>query len=158
MRSLLLAALLAAAAFALAAPLKDNAAWDEDAITLGYQIDTFDKCRGRLAEKPRFGSCTQLWEDAYRRWTRMHAYVTARLEKDAGDLQAFDRAQRTKALGARLDEAAAFYQPEVRKLGRAKVSELIASGKLLAKYRAPLDPIFRPNVPAVVLHDCARDR
>ena len=120
MRALLLGLAIAANSLAHAAPPpKDYAEWKEEVTTLGYQIDTFDKCRGRLAEKPRFSACTKLWEDAYRRWTRMNAYVAAGLAKDAGDLRMLDVAERTKALGTRLDEAAAFYQPEVRHLGRA---------------------------------------
>ena len=90
----------------------------------------------------------QMWEDAYRRWLRMDAYAMER-SKELGNAEATSLAERSKALGARLDEAAAFIQPEIRKLGRAKVQKLIALDKGLAKYRAPVDAILhaKPNAP-----------
>lgn len=131
---------------ALAAPYPDVAAWREDATTLGYQIDAFDKCRGRLAEKPRFSGCIKMWDDAYRRVNRMEAYAAERA-KDPADAAGADISARIKSLGERLDRAAAFVQPEVRKLGRQKVHAYVASEKLLAKYREPLDHVLAAKEP-----------
>lgn len=109
------------------------AAWLDDARTLDHQIEAFDKCRGRLSEKPRFSGCIKLWEDAYRRWNRLDGYA-------AGDPL---RAERSRAMGTRLDGAAEFLQPELRALGRVKVARLLASEKLLQKYKDPLEKVLR---------------
>lgn len=140
---LALAALLGACPAMAADTYASVAAWNDDATTLGFQIEAFDKCRGRLAEKPRFSGCIQMWEDAYRRWSRMDAYAKARLAKDAADSEAMALAGRSAALGGRLDAASAFVQPELRKLGRQKVEQLIASQKQLSKYREPLGKVLR---------------
>ena len=149
MRAFLLAACLAVPPVLADSTYTNGLAWQEDATTLGYQIDAFDKCRGRLAETPRFSGCIKLWEDAYRRWNRMDAYAAARVASDSANFEALNLSERSKALGRRLDEAAEFLQPEVRKLGRAKVSRMIASEKLLAKYQQPLDGVLRakPGAP-----------
>ncbi len=143
----LLAVLLAATA--ASAEYAGLAAWNEDANTLGFQIDAFDKCRGRLAEKARFSGCIRMWEDAYRRWWRMDGHARAPLEKEPGNLEAAALAERSKDLGEKLDGATAFLQPEVRKLGRAKVSQLLATQKSLARYKEPLDLVLRakPDAP-----------
>lgn len=143
MRALLIAIALALAFTARAAtPYASVTEWSEDATTLAYQIDAFDKCRGRMAERPRFSGCLRLWEDAYRRWNRMNAYAAERLAQDATSAEASKLAERSKALGARLDEASAFLQPEVHKLGRVKVARLLSSEKGLSKYRHPLEAML----------------
>lgn len=125
-------------------------AWKDDATTLGYQIDAFDKCRGRLAEKPRFSGCVKMWDDAYRRWNRMDAQAAAYLAREPGSAEARDLVERSGAFGRRLDAATDFVQPEIRKLGRTKVHQFIASEALLAKYRLPLDAVLHAR-PAALL-------
>ena len=150
MRWFLFAMLLAFHAAAGAAEAYANAAaWNEDATTLGYQIAAFDKCRGRLAEKPRFSACIQMWEDAYRRWARMDVYTKERIAKDSGNFEAMALVQRCREMGGKLDTATQFVAPELRKLGRVKVHRLIASEKALAKYHAPLESVLRapPEAP-----------
>jgi hypothetical protein len=124
------------AALAQAAPVP-AAAWKDEATTLGFQIDSFTKCRGRLAEKPRFSGCVQMWADAYRRVNRMEPQASAQPE----------HAEAMKSLATRLDEASAFMQPEIRRLGRQKVQALLASDKLLAGYREPMDRILKSKTP-----------
>jgi hypothetical protein len=141
MRSALLLAFTLLASAATRADTLE-AAWDEDARTLGYQIDAFDKCRGRLAERPRFSGCVKMWDDAYRRWNRMDAKATERLAKEPGNVDAQALGERSAGLGRRLDAATDFMQPEIRQLGPAKVRQLVASEKLLANYRAPLEAVL----------------
>lgn len=153
MRSALMftTALLAALMTRAEAPDAASLAWKEDATTLGYQIDAFDKCRGRLAEKPRFSGCVKMWDDAYRRIHRMDAQAAERLAKDPGNAEAQAQVERMSAFGRRLDAATDFVQPEIRKLGRAKVHQYVASEKLLAKYREPLDRVLAAPVDARAL-------
>jgi oligoendopeptidase F len=137
MRPALLFCAALLASFAAAA-----ADWKEDSITLGYQIDAFDKCRGRLAERPRFSGCVKMWDDAYRRANRMDAQAAESLAKEPANADAQALVERSAAFGRRLDAATEFIQPEIRKLGPAKVHQFVASEKLLAKYRAPLDAVL----------------
>lgn len=146
--ALLLAMALLAPCAARADALED--AWKEDATTLGYQIDAFDKCRGRMAEKPRFSGCVKMWDDAYRRWNRMEAQADRKLAREPESAEARELVERSAALGRRLDAATDFVQPEIRKLGRAKVHQYIASEKLLAKYRVPLDAVLRARPGALL--------
>ena len=151
MRWLLVALLFAFHAGAGAAgSYASAAAWNEDATTLGYQIAAFDKCRGRLAEKPRFSGCIQMWEDAYRRWARMDAYAKERIAKDSGNFEALALAQRCREMGGKLDTATQFAAPELRKLGRVKVHRLIASEKALSRYHTPLESVLRASPDAQV--------
>jgi oligoendopeptidase F len=140
---LALAVLLAAPAAPAADAYASVAAWNDDATTLGFQIDAFDKCRGHLAEKHRLGPCLQMWDDALKRRARMDAYAKERLERDASNFESAELAGRAKDLGAKLDEAIAFLKPEVRKMGRAKVNALTAVDKAAAKYRKTLDEFLR---------------
>ena len=141
-----LAALLAAPAAAAAAAADayaSVAAWNDDATTLGFQIDAFDKCRGHLAEKHKLGPCLQMWDDALKRRARMQAWAKERYASDASNFESAELAGRAKDLGAKLDEAIAFFKPEIRKMGRAKVNALVAVDKAASKYRKTLDEYLR---------------
>lgn len=133
MRALLLLATLAS----LSAPgaVYDAAAWDNDATTLGLQVEAFDKCRGRMAEKPRFKGCLQMWEDAKLRVARMVRYVAL----SPGD----GRTERMAKLRSELDGAVAFLGPEIKALGRVQVVKMMANDKAFAHYRKDIEAFLR---------------
>ncbi|APV50900.1 hypothetical protein BWI17_15110 [Betaproteobacteria bacterium GR16-43] len=127
--------LAALASLSAAAAVYDAAAWDNDATTLGFQVEAFDKCRGRMAEKPRFKGCLQMWEDAKQRVSRMDRFVVA----SPGE----GRAERMAKLRGELEGAIAFLAPEVKALGRVQVAKLMANDKALAPYRKDIEGLMR---------------
>jgi oligoendopeptidase F len=135
--------LLAASATLGADGYASVAAWNDDASTLGFQVEAFDKCRGHLAEKHKLGPCLQMWDDALKRRARMDAYARQRLAGDAANAENLELDRRAKDLGAKLDEAVAFLKPEIRKMGRTKVNAITAVDKAASKYRKTLDEFLR---------------
>jgi len=132
-------ALFLAIAFALPAPALaayDPAAWEEDFTTLGLQIDAFDKCRGRMSEKPRFKGCLQMWDDAKIR--------VARMEKFAKDSPDPFRTARLKDKAGQFGTATAFLAPEVRALPKETYAKLMANDKQLAPLKPEIDALRKP--------------
>ena len=119
-------------------------AWDADAATLQAQIRDFTRCRGRLGDSAaRFRTCLGLQADMAKRYGRLAVYAYEQLAEDTGAPASLQLSQKTDLLGVELDEATAFLNPEVLRLGAAKVNGFLARDRTLAIYRHPLDEILR---------------
>ena len=73
----------------------------------------------------------------------METYASELLSEDTGKPDSLELQEKSHALGAELSEATAFLRPEVLKLGRAKVDELLKGDKSLAIYAHAMDDIVR---------------
>jgi len=128
-------------ALALALPLPalaayDLGAWEEDFTTLGLQVEAFDKCRGRMSEKPRFKGCLQMWDDAKLR--------VARMEKFAKDSPDPFRTARLKDKAEQFAGATAFLAPEIQALPKEAYAKLLAGDKQLAPLKPQIDALRKP--------------
>ena len=133
-------ALLLALALALPAPALaayDVAAWEEDFTTLGLQVEAFDKCRGRMSEKPRFKGCLQMWDDAKVRVVRMEKFT-----KEVPDPF---RTARLKDKAEQFGAATAFLAPEVGALPKETYAKLMANDKQLAPFKPQIEALRKPN-------------
>ena len=132
--SILLALVVLLPAPALAA--YDVAAWEEDFTTLGLQVEAFDKCRGRMSEKPRFKGCLQMWDDAKIRVARMEKFT-----KDSPDPF---RTARLKDKAEQFGAATAFLAPEVSALPKETYAKLMANDKQLAPLKPEIEELRKP--------------
>ena len=122
----------------------DEAAWNADYRKVEDQLKEFAKCKGQLGSSgKRLLACLDLQEDVAKRSARMYAYAGERSAEDTGDAGRQALLQKAQVLGTRISEESAFVNPEVLKLGKAKVDALVKAEKALAKYRHPLDDIVR---------------
>jgi oligoendopeptidase F len=120
------------------------AAWNQDAAKLESQLKAFAACRGHLGESSaRLKSCLDAFSDFSKRYARLETYASELLSEDTGKPESLELQERSHALGAQHSEATAFLRPEVLKLGRAKVEELLKGDKSLAIYRHAMDDIVR---------------
>lgn len=149
---LLAAALVAIPAFAespadrwnLADLYPSSEAWNADAAKLDAQLGAFGDCRGHLGESAaRLQRCLDLQADMTRRFYRLAVYSGQQLAADTGSAPFLALDQRTDLLGNRLQEASAFVDPEILRLGRAKIDAFLAARPGLAIYRHPLDETLR---------------
>src|SRR5690349_13463506 len=120
------------------------AAWNQDAAKLESQLKAFAACRGHLGESSaRLKSCLDAFSDFSKRYARLETYASELLSEDTGKPESLELQETSRALGAKHSEATAFLRPEVLKLGRAKVEELLKGDKSLAIYRHAMDDIVR---------------
>ena len=120
------------------------AAWQQDAAKLESQLKAFRGCRGHLGDSTaRLKSCLDAFADFTKRYARLETYASELLSEDTGKPESLELQEKSRALGAQHSEATAFLRPEVLKLGRAKVEELLKGDKSLAIYRHAMDDIVR---------------
>jgi oligoendopeptidase F len=120
------------------------AAWSSDATKLEAQTRSFAACRGHLGDNvKRFRQCLDLQADMNQRFARLYVYAAEQYAADTGVAAHLELTQKAALLESQLDEANAFVNPELLRLGKARVARFLAADKSLAKYRHPLDEVLR---------------
>jgi oligoendopeptidase F len=121
-----------------------QADWDTDAMRLEQQLKTLASCAGHLARSGRrFKSCLDLNADILKRFYRLSGYASQYHDEDTGLAAGMDLHQRAVVLGNRVEEATSFLNPEILKMGRARVTSLQKADKSMAIYAHWLDDILR---------------
>ena len=121
-----------------------QSAWDQDVSTLERQFKDLSACAGHLAQSAkRFQQCLDLNADMLKRLYRLSGYASQFHDEDTALPAGQDLQQRANVLGNRLEEASAFLNPEILKMGRSKVNALIKGNKATAVYAHWLDDIQR---------------
>jgi oligoendopeptidase F len=120
------------------------AAWNSDAAKLEAQMAEFALCKEHLGDNvARFKQCLDLQADMTKRLYRMFVYASQLLAEDTGAAASLELLQKARVLESRLDEAVAFVNPEVLRIGKDKITRFLAGDASLAIYRHPIDEILR---------------
>jgi oligoendopeptidase F len=119
-------------------------AWNADADKLANQMAELAKCKGRLGDNAAmFKQCLGSWVDMDKRLGRMSVYAYESFSADTGSAANIELRQKVELLDSKVNEASAFVNPEILRLGSDRVARLLAEDKELAIYRHPLDKILR---------------
>jgi oligoendopeptidase F len=119
-------------------------AWNADAAKLESELAQFATCKGRLAESARkLKDCLDLQADMTKRYYRLAAFSGEQVSEDTGNAASLELDQKADLLGNRLNEAIAFVDPEIIRIGKDKVVQFIGQESGLAIYRFPLEETLR---------------
>jgi oligoendopeptidase F len=156
MRSFVVAALIGASSMgsAGAEPIADRwnladlyaspAAWDADAKTLEKQFGEFAQCKGHLGDSAaRLRQCLDLRADMVKRLSRLYVFANQQLAEDTGVAASAQVRQRVELLDNQMDETAAFVDPELLRLGAARIKAFVDREPGLRIHRFPLDRTLR---------------
>ena len=120
------------------------AAWQADAAALRQQIKDFAACKDHLGDSAaRLRQCLDLRADMTKRLYRLGMFSGEQLAQDTGASDSMALDQQGDLLGSQLDEATAFVEPEILRLGAAKIDALVAADPGLKIHRFPLDQMLR---------------
>ncbi len=127
-----------------AALYENEAAWDDAFRALQERTAEVLPFRGTLADGPdRLADWIALEEDLTARLGLLNVWTTMASNVDADDEAASERADRVRALAARLAEATAFAAPELLEIGFGRLRAWIADHPRLADRDRWLDRIER---------------
>jgi oligoendopeptidase F len=119
-------------------------AWNTEASKLESQMKELAACKGHLGDNAaRFKKCLDLQADMGKRYARMVVYSSEQLSEDTGAAASLELSQKSEVLGAKLNEATSFMNPEILRLGKNKIARFLAQDSSLKPYRHPLDDILR---------------
>jgi oligoendopeptidase F len=119
-------------------------AWQADAAKLGTQMAQFTRCKGQLGKRAAtLRQCLDLRADMTKRVYRMSVFSGEQLAQDTGVPDSLALDQKGDLLSNQLDEATAFVDPEILRMGASKVNKFIAQDAGLRIHRFPLDRVLR---------------
>ncbi len=122
----------------------DEAAWNADAKRVDTQLQQFSACKGQLGRSAaRLRECLDMRADATKRVYRLALYAGQQLSADTGVSSNLTLMQRFQLLSSRADEANAFVDPEILRMGRAKVERFVKADKGLAIHAVSLRRTLR---------------
>lgn len=158
-RNALLAAVLAAslapaAVLAQAAPdadrwnlaevYADDTAWTADANKLEAQLKAFAGCKGQLGRSAaRLRECLDARADAVKRLYRLYLFAQEKLSEDTGAAASQGLSQRAELLGSATQEATAFVEPELLRVGKTRIDGFLKADKGLRIHAYPLAVTLR---------------
>ena len=128
----------------LEAVFPENTQWETEYAEVAPLIDELKGYRGKLGESAKtLLASFELRDNINQRLERLYAYARMRRDEDNTNPQYQALEDRARALWACVEEASAFFNPELLEVGREKINEFIASSEGLKLYEHMLDDLFR---------------
>ena len=119
-------------------------AWSADAARVESQLRDVEACRGHLGDSAaRLAACLDLRADVVKRLYRLAVYAGEQLSSDTGNAAFMALDQRVEVVSSRVNEAAAFFDPEIVAIGAARIDAFVAAEPALRPYRYPLSTTLR---------------
>ena len=118
--------------------------WSADAARVESQLRDVEACRGHLGDSAaRLAACLDLRADVVKRLYRLAVYAGEQLSSDTGNAAFMALDQRVEVVSSRVNEAAAFFDPEIVAIGAARIDAFVAAEPALRPYRYPLSTTLR---------------
>jgi oligoendopeptidase F len=118
--------------------------WETEFTEIAPLIDKIKGFQGRLGENGGvLLDALKLRDDINYRLERLYAYARMRRDEDNTNAHYQALEDRARALWARVEEASAFFNPEVLEVGRERVDDFLAQSDDLKVYAHLLDDLFR---------------
>lgn len=119
--------------------------WQADAALLRSQLAEFSgHCGGQLGHSAaRLRDCLDRHAAMTKRYYRLAVFAGEQLAQDTGEADSLALDQSADLLGDQLNEATSFVDPEVLRLGSARIDAFAAQDAGLAVHRVPLRRILQ---------------
>jgi oligoendopeptidase F len=113
-----------------------DAAWDAEAQAVEAALPGLAAYKGRLGESAAtLKAALQAISDVNKRLARLFVYATLKADEDLQVAANQERRDRAQALASKVGEATAWVNPEVLRLGAARIKALVDSDPGLEKFR-----------------------
>ncbi|HEY8573337.1 M3 family oligoendopeptidase [Phenylobacterium sp.] len=114
----------------------NDAAWDAEAKAVEAALPGLSAYKGRLGESAAtLKAAMEAISAVNKRLLRLIVYATLKADEDLQVAANQERRDRAQALGSKAGEATAWVNPEVLRIGRARIETLVSSDPGLAKFR-----------------------
>ena len=108
------------------------------------QLKSLAACKGHLGDSAaRLKQCLDLQADITKRYYRLAVYAGEQAAEDTGNASYQELDQKADLIGTRVTEATAFVDPEILRIGKDRIAQLMKQEPSLSIYRFPLAKIAR---------------
>ena len=112
--------------------------------TPGKEDGVMEKFRGKLSGSPKtLLACLDLSSDLGKEFARLSCYASMASDQDTRDPKYLQMVQAMGQIGSTFGAKAAYIEPELLKMGKAKINAFIAREPKLKVYRHNLDDVLR---------------
>lgn len=119
-------------------------AWKKEKDRLVKRLPRIARYKGKLSSSARqLRECLDLVTDISKEFSRLYSYASMLSDQDTRDSKNLGMTQELSQIGSNFASAAAFIEPEILKIARAKVESFVKKEKGLSIYRHYLDDILR---------------
>lgn len=118
--------------------------WESDFNALGPLVDELNGYKGRLGESDAtLLAALQRRDQIGQNLTKLFSYARMRRDEDNTNAQYQALTDRAQSLWARVQEAGAYFSPELLEVGQDKIDEFLQNNEQLRMYEHEMEDLFR---------------
>ncbi|MCK5738372.1 oligoendopeptidase F, partial [bacterium] len=122
----------------------NDEAWMAQKDEVAAQFEDILQYKGKLAESPQqLLACLKLSSTLNKEFSRLYGYASLSFDQDTRNAEANGKKQQMQQLGTEFGAKAAFIEPEILAIDKAKIEEFIAAEKDLKVFEFYLNDLQR---------------
>ncbi|MGB0345182.1 MAG: oligoendopeptidase F [Acholeplasmataceae bacterium] len=121
---------------------ENEALWDEDFLKFKNAVETLSTFKGTLDTQKGLKAFYEFEETLTKKFYRLYGYIHLKSDLNLKDQQLQAKTQQLMAVISKVNQLSSFVSPELIRLGKIHVMQLLEGDEFLSTYRFPLEKLF----------------
>ena len=121
---------------------ENEALWDEDFLKFKNAVETLSTFKGTLDTQKGLKAFYEFEETLTKQFYRLYGYIHLKSDLNLKDQQLQAKTQQLMAVISKVNQLSSFVSPELIRLGKIHVMQLLEGDEFLSTYRFPLEKLF----------------
>lgn len=121
---------------------ENEALWDEDFLKFKNAVETLSTFKGTLDTQKGLKAFYEFEETLTKKFYRLYGYIHLKSDLNLKDQQLQAKTQQLMAVISKVNQLSSFVNPELIRLGKEHVMQLLEGDEFLSTYRFPLEKLF----------------
>lgn len=121
---------------------ENEALWDEDFLKFKNAVETLSTFKGTLDTQKGLKAFYEFEETLTKKFYRLYGYIHLKSDLNLKDQQLQAKTQQLMAVISKVNQLSSFVSPELIRLGKEHVMQLLEGDEFLSTYRFPLEKLF----------------
>jgi oligoendopeptidase F len=121
---------------------ENEALWDEDFLKFKNAVETLSTFKGTLDTQKGLKAFYEFEETLTKQFYRLYGYIHLKSDLNLKDQQLQAKTQQLMAVISKVNQLSSFVSPELIRLGKEHVMQLLEGDEFLSTYRFPLEKLF----------------
>lgn len=121
---------------------ENEALWDEDFLKFKNAVETLSIFKGTLDTQKGLKAFYEFEETLTKQFYRLYGYIHLKSDLNLKDQQLQAKTQQLMAVISKVNQLSSFVNPELIRLGKEHVMQLLEGDEFLSTYRFPLEKLF----------------
>ncbi len=121
---------------------ENEALWDEDFLKFKNAVETLSTFKGTLDTQKGLKAFYEFEETLTKKFYRLYGYIHLKSDLNLKDQHLQAKTQQLMAVISKVNQLSSFVNPELIRLGKEHVMQLLEGDEFLSTYRFPLEKLF----------------